>query len=149
MSERTAVYRLFDADGALLYVGISKSFGLRWQQHAHAQPWWPEVQRQTVEWRETRREAEEAETVAILSEKPRYNRDKAVPPPPLSGAGRIGIDLATAQSEWDDGRAELQKDREYAVAAALGAGWSKYKIAQAMGVKGSTVDSIVNHRSHG
>jgi prevent-host-death family protein len=83
MSERTAVYRLFDADDALLYVGISKSFGVRWERHAYRQPWWPEVHHQTVEWRDTRKEADEAETAAIRNEKPRYNIAKVPPPPPL------------------------------------------------------------------
>jgi hypothetical protein len=73
VSERTAVYRLYGAGGELLYVGISKSFGARWEQHAYMQPWWPEVQRQTVEWHPDRQRALTAEEAAIRSEGPRHN----------------------------------------------------------------------------
>lgn len=73
MSERTALYRLFGAGDELLYIGISKDFGNRWTQHSRRQPWWPEVERQTVEWRSTRAEALRDETAAIKAEKPKYN----------------------------------------------------------------------------
>jgi predicted GIY-YIG superfamily endonuclease len=65
VSERTALYRLFDAEGVLLYVGISKEFGTRWHQHARSQPWWGEVHHQTIEWHESRADAEAAEETAI------------------------------------------------------------------------------------
>jgi len=83
MSERMAVYRLYDANDVLLYVGISKSFGRRWRSHRAEKPWWPEVHHQTIDWLETREEADEAETVAVLNEKPRYNIAKvpSLPPP--------------------------------------------------------------------
>jgi predicted GIY-YIG superfamily endonuclease len=73
VSDRTAVYRLFDADDVLLYIGISKNFGQRWHQHAATQPWWPEVQRQAIEWHPGRPQALAAETSAIREERPRYN----------------------------------------------------------------------------
>lgn len=38
---------------------------------------------------------------------------------------------------------EILRERRAAVAAAREAGWSKYKIAATLGVKGPTVDSIV------
>ena len=72
-SERTALYRLYNTADELLYVGISSNFGHRWTAHAHVQPWWPEVQRQTVEWYPSRAEALTAETAAIETENPRYN----------------------------------------------------------------------------
>lgn len=68
-----AVYRPYDADGALLYVGISKDFGRRWQQHAGAKPWWPQVERMTVEWHDDEASAQRAEVQAIELEHPRYN----------------------------------------------------------------------------
>lgn len=73
MSERTALYRLFDAADALLYIGISKRFGVRWQQHAEAQPWWGEVDHQTVHWFPDRDTADNAEKAAIKAERPKYN----------------------------------------------------------------------------
>jgi len=73
MSDRTAVYRLFDDEGALLYVGIADHIGRRWDQHAVAQPWWPQVQRQTVTWFPSRGDAADAEIQAIRSEHPVHN----------------------------------------------------------------------------
>jgi predicted GIY-YIG superfamily endonuclease len=72
-SERTALYRFLDAKGTLLYVGITKNFGQRWVNHAKSKPWWPEAQRHTAEWFDTRPEAEAAEKQAIVSEAPKYN----------------------------------------------------------------------------
>lgn len=74
MSTPTALYRLFGEDDALLYVGVAKTFGPRWHQHAHSQPWWHEVRRQSVDWYPSREEAETAERAAIKAERPKYNK---------------------------------------------------------------------------
>lgn len=79
--EPTALYRVFGEADLLLYIGIGDDFGRRWKQHARVQPWWEEKRRQTVEWHPSRELAEAAETAAIKSEKPRYNKRDAVPPP--------------------------------------------------------------------
>lgn len=73
MPERTALYRLFGADDELLYVGVSKQFGKRWQDETYSKPWWPEVRRQTIDWHETRVAALKAEAEAIATERPRHN----------------------------------------------------------------------------
>lgn len=69
----TALYRLYDAGGQLLYVGIAANPGGRWTQHASTQTWWPQVSTKTLAWFPTRREALDAESVAIRSESPAYN----------------------------------------------------------------------------
>lgn len=73
MSERTAVYRMFDTLGALLYVGVAKSFGTRWTSHARVQSWWGDVQRQTVDWHPSREDALLEEKRAIHAEMPIHN----------------------------------------------------------------------------
>jgi len=73
LSECTALYRAFDSGGLLLYVGISKNFGVRWRHHAKNQPWWDEVQRLTVDLCASRSEAMAAELAAIRTEGPKYN----------------------------------------------------------------------------
>ncbi|MEU3282892.1 type II toxin-antitoxin system Phd/YefM family antitoxin [Streptomyces antibioticus] len=78
-SQRTALYRLFDANGALLYVGISTQPDTRWTQHASDKPWWPLVQCRKVEWHPDRTAAEAAEREAVRTEEPLYN---------TAGAGR-------------------------------------------------------------
>ena len=74
MTERTAVYRLYDAEDALLYVGVSRRVGTRWEQHARRKPWWPLVHHQAVIWYDTREDALLAEARAILSECSAYNK---------------------------------------------------------------------------
>jgi DNA-binding transcriptional regulator YiaG len=71
--ERTAVYRCYDVAGILLYVGVSNDIGFRWRQHALDKPWWPQVQRQTVDWYGSRPEALAAEMAAIIADKPVHN----------------------------------------------------------------------------
>jgi predicted GIY-YIG superfamily endonuclease len=70
---RTALYRFFDADGALLYVGITADVGQRWAAHERDKPWWPDVVTKTIEWHATRPAALAAELAAIKAEAPRYN----------------------------------------------------------------------------
>lgn len=77
MAERTALYRLYDANGTLIYVGISKNPEVRWGTHKSEQPWWPQVVRKTVEWYDDRTTAAKAEAVAVRTENPLMNR--AVP----------------------------------------------------------------------
>lgn len=71
--QATAVYRFFDADGALLYVGLTCNPGKRWEQHSAEKLWWSDVAEVTVEQHPNRAAADHAETVAIQAENPRYN----------------------------------------------------------------------------
>lgn len=73
MRRRTALYRLYDASGDLLYVGITFHPPRRWTQHKAKQGWWPEVNRKDIQWFDTRIAASRAELDAIAAEKPRYN----------------------------------------------------------------------------
>lgn len=78
---RTALYRLFAADGELLYIGITKNLARRFERHAAEKDWWPEVSRKAIEWYETRDAAEIAEEAAIKIKKPRYNIVHSTTPP--------------------------------------------------------------------
>lgn len=69
----TAIYRLRDRQGCLLYVGISSTPAQRWTKHAIDKDWWAEVSDLSLEWFETRAEARAHEEAAIKAEKPRYN----------------------------------------------------------------------------
>lgn len=71
-SRKAAVYRLYAADGALLYIGSSYDPDKRCEAHYRA-PWWPEVARRTDEWMENRWKAYSAETSAIWKEQPKHN----------------------------------------------------------------------------
>lgn len=37
---RTALYRLYDDSGTLLYVGITNDIDIRWKTHGRHKPWW-------------------------------------------------------------------------------------------------------------
>jgi predicted GIY-YIG superfamily endonuclease len=75
----TALYRLYDSAGELLYIGVTSNPQVRWGQHKSEKPWWPQVARKTLEWLPTRDEALDAEPRAIVSERPRYNKQHALP----------------------------------------------------------------------
>lgn len=68
------LYRFFDADDQLLYVGISFNAAQRAMQHRHDKPWWTDVARMNVEHLPVnRQEAEAIERSAIVTERPLYN----------------------------------------------------------------------------
>jgi len=70
---RTALYRLFDAERRLLYVGIGFDPTSRWRSHASEKDWWPMVTDKAVTWYDSRDAAEVAEEQAIMAERPRFN----------------------------------------------------------------------------
>lgn len=73
-SERTALYRYFDADDDLLYIGISIDPDGRLRAHRdNREPWVPAIATRTVEWLDSRSLALKAEEGAIKAERPRYN----------------------------------------------------------------------------
>lgn len=70
----TAVYRFYDSENNLLYVGMTHDLDERWATHERIQPWWLDVVRREFTWYDTRAAAEEVETTAAAVEKPRYHR---------------------------------------------------------------------------
>lgn len=81
-TRRTALYRLFDLEGRLLYVGVAFDPEGRWKGHAYDKEWWEQVVEKRVVWHETRLDALAAELAAIRDELPKYNvREGRVPLP--------------------------------------------------------------------
>lgn len=72
--ERTALYRHYDEDGVLLYVGITNSAVARINQHMKTARWANDIRRVDIEWFETRADAIDAEDAAILAEHPIFNK---------------------------------------------------------------------------
>jgi hypothetical protein len=71
----TQLYRHYDQDGVLLYVGVSRSADGRWWSHQRGRSvWLHKVAVMTIDDYSTRKEAEEAEAQAIMKEKPLHNR---------------------------------------------------------------------------
>lgn len=69
----TQLYRHFDKDGVLLYVGISLSAIQRLEQHKTDSGWFKDIATITVQHFRSRADALWAETQAIHSENPKYN----------------------------------------------------------------------------
>jgi len=67
------LYRHFDKDGSLLYIGVSLSAVKRLGQHKAKAHWYEFISRVEIESFETREYVLEAERIAIITEKPRYN----------------------------------------------------------------------------
>jgi DNA-binding transcriptional regulator YhcF (GntR family)/predicted GIY-YIG superfamily endonuclease len=101
--ERTALYRLYDADGELLYVGITNKPRHRFGQHRRTKPWWPRVANKEVVWFDSPTDATQAERAAIAAEKPSQNVSnntlkiaQAAPPKQRTSYKAIADDLRRA-----------------------------------------------------
>ena len=71
---RPTVYRYFDSDGVLLYVGVTANGVTRMLVHAGQSRWWPLAASCTLEHFPNEAEAYAAEAQAIASESPLFNR---------------------------------------------------------------------------
>ena len=72
------LYRFYDTEGVLLYVGITKFFEPRLKQHYKNAEWFFETAHVRLEHYQTRQEVELAETRAIQTERPKYNLAKSL-----------------------------------------------------------------------
>lgn len=112
-SKVQTLYRYFDGDGQLLYVGITANgIKARWPCHQKSE-WWPlrDPARDTVELFLTREEVEFREAVAIATEKPAYNKVIPTTERVADLAVRIptGDDVATfLRTEWLRSESELR-----------------------------------------
>jgi len=86
-SDESAVYRLFDSAGRLLYVGLSTNPMNRWAAHMEHHAWWPEVASFTVTWFDSRQEAAAEEKRAIRGENPLCNIHATARHGLVTGAG--------------------------------------------------------------
>lgn len=69
----TNLYRFFDAQGGLLYIGISYNAWARMAGHRMNASWWSQVASASIEHFPTRAEAAQAERSAIEAERPAHN----------------------------------------------------------------------------
>ena len=68
------LYRHFDADGCLLYVGTSMKPDKRTYQHSKNADWFSGVETVKIELVDSKRAAMAAESRVIREENPKYNR---------------------------------------------------------------------------
>lgn len=72
--DTTYIYRFFDKDDNLLYVGMSLDPYKRFQYHQDNAMWWPYQERHTIEDCSSRHQAFRKETKAIKAERPIFNK---------------------------------------------------------------------------
>lgn len=75
---RPTLYRYFDKDGRLLYVGVTTGHLERMLQHSLASLWWTDAVSCTLVHFTDEAEMREAERVAIETERPIHNRTFSV-----------------------------------------------------------------------
>ena len=75
---RPTLYRYFDAEGRLLYVGVTTGHLGRTLQHSLAALWWTDAASCTLEHFTDEAAMREAERVAIIAERPIHNRTFSV-----------------------------------------------------------------------
>lgn len=69
----TALYRAYDTEGQLLYIGMAADWGHRWSRHRTRSSFYDQVARLDIEWHPTRAAASNAECKAIEDEHPIHN----------------------------------------------------------------------------
>jgi len=85
----TDVYKAFDDDGEILYVGISYDASERLRQHRRSSRWWGMATWFEVDRYATREEAENVEAASVMFDDPPFNID------PCGPAGRrVWADIA-------------------------------------------------------
>jgi len=139
-SSATSVYRYFDQNEFLIYVGITKRGSTRNREHNSRADWWPFVARQDVKHFDTREEAAALEKALILRYRPpfndQHNSDSAgmraaylawtqaagAPDDPRAVCEHLGRSLPLAPLEWAPNGRLLSLRTEpahYAVASRL------------------------------
>lgn len=93
MGEQTVLYRYFDKDDVLLYVGISNNFILRLYQHERDKGWAEYISSITLSRFPDRKAALFAEYNAILNENPVHNKQCYAPrEKPFGWCATISVD---------------------------------------------------------
>lgn len=93
------MYRLFDAEGVLLYVGISNEPPVRYTAHSYDKPWWHEVVEKTEQWFPNRAAALKVEADAIANEMPKYNLAGSPNWPPKAPDDGMSVSVADFRAQ--------------------------------------------------
>ncbi|WIB72599.1 GIY-YIG nuclease family protein [Curtobacterium sp. MCBD17_026] len=138
------LYRFYDADDALLYVGITNDVVTRFRVHRRQSTWWTAALR--CDWRVygSRESAAAAEAAAIQLEKPRHNAiQPPVPAPAMSAAATDRADLLRALDEVARLRSEVWTERT----ARLLAEAECTDLRREAGVTQQVIDTLVHGRT--
>lgn len=97
-----AVYRMYDAEGDLLYVGCSVQWPTRLEQHIGDKHWFEIVAVVQVEHFDDWGDALSAEATALAEESPRYN---------VKGVKNLAAARALNEAAWQKARDEAEAER--------------------------------------
>lgn len=124
----TDLYRYFDENGELLYVGVSLNSVARAAQHKHQSHWYDNFCSMTRQTFPTRQEALAAETLAIQAENPKHN-----------------IRKVSAASDDDHWKSRAQKEHEQLTRSVVYKPmYNSEEAANALGVSTSRIRTWVN-----
>lgn len=150
------LYRLFNADGDLLYIGITTNPGVRFAEHRLTKSWWGDVATTTLEHFPSRAELEQAEAQAIAREAPKRNmvrysaRSRIGDPPSGNDLPRFTREERIATGKrYANCRAAVKEDLRVLKLMARAAhreGVPETKIAKDLGVDRMTVRKWLGKR---
>jgi excisionase family DNA binding protein len=120
MTTTCELYRFFDDNETLIYVGISMHAFVRFNQHRYRSPFFDQIAKMTIERFETIELAVAAESKAIKNETPKYNKTWRIRPGPkklephvnVSArqlAGILGCGVATIYAMAKTGRIPVRR----------------------------------------
>jgi len=140
---KTHLYRHFDKDGALLYVGISLNALNRLGQHSDHSDWYNSISRVEIEVLDTREMALDAEAKAIFDEKPKHNimqpRKK-----------NILVELARQnQIEYKINRIEMSKEELTGRVVKFNVLYSLQEVASFLHIGSQTVRKLIEEKKLG
>lgn len=127
---RAAVYRLWDAEGNLLYVGSAYNPEERAKAHRRTE-WGALVAQRTDEWHDSREAAYDAEGVAIAAEHPAHN--VAGTPRHTGPAERGRVQREASDARWRVALAEIRAGASVEEARRAG-GWAEVEYLEASGM---------------
>lgn len=134
MATPCSVYRIYNADGDLLYVGVTHRGNQRNVEHVNGKAWASEVARTEWEHLPSRDDALLREIELIRDLEPKYN---------VTHAAIAGAEHELALRQAVDKYADARTARDAAIRAASGAGMSYRAIGEIVGLSYSRVMQIV------
>lgn len=151
----TTLYRFFDSDSRLLYVGITCRGPERWADHASEKGWWTDVARVTADHFPNRAAAAAAEVVAIRLESPSFNwmhsdmRRRHVGPALSNLPAELVDSIRSAVHRVSDAEATLAaaiEVRDDLIWQASRLGSTTRELAPLLGVSHGTIHNLVRRR---
>lgn len=136
-----ALYRVYDADGALLYIGRTVSPVIRFQEHQDSKSWWGEASVIRLEHFDTPAELKRAERQAIQQEHPKYNwvgntgGSIGATAATLTSLSKLGKSIAATRAA----REKAFREAEALALDALAEGATEVEVARELGVDRMTV----------